>query len=418
MSEFIFILTAIFGLGWCIFIILLIVGLKRLKLLEGTASPTVSILVAARNEGLTIGSCLDALTRQNYPPELYEIIIIDDNSTDNTAQVVASYITKHPNIRLVQSGEPLNENHTHLKIDKQEQYYIEQVIKVNDESLSPKKRAILTGIMSSKGELILTTDADCIPPGGWVKSMANQFALNISAVVGYSPITKIRTDENRNNSGLESNSAPKFLSKLTLAVSRFDAFVNGIVSAGTIGIGIPTTATGRNFAYRRKYFWEVGGFGKQGVGVSGDDDLLLQRIASSKGKVIFSLDPNSFVPSLGQPTLFKWWQMKRRHLSAGKRYNTKMIITSSILYSFNLGLTICFILCLVGSFNWLNLLSLWLVKAFFDGLALKIGAIILREQSWRLCWLFGEFLSIFAITLLVPASLIGKIDWRGRKLKS
>ncbi|MBM3325572.1 MAG: glycosyltransferase [Calditrichaeota bacterium] len=425
MPELVFILTASFGVVWCLFVIGLAVGLQRLKPAEGASSPSVSVLVAARNEEKDIGRCLDALSKQNYPLELLEIIVIDDDSTDRTTEIVLSFSAQHPNIRLLKSGAAADIAVNRRGITAEPEGAVNQGRLTADLYLAPKKRALLTGIAFSQSEIILATDADCVPPHGWVRRIARQFEPEVAAVVGYSPIMQNVECRMQNaecgvqdDKDLEQRSfLARMFANLTSTTAHFDAFVNGIIAAGTIGLGVPTTAAGRNFAYRRKSFLTVQGFGASGAGASGDDDLLLQRLAIYTGKILFSTDPATFVPAAAPSSLTAWWRMKRRHLSAGRRYSSEMIVVSTLLYSFNLGLTICFILSLIGYLGWLNLSLLWAVKILIDGWTIKRGAAILTEPRWFVSWLAAELISPILFTMLVPFALVGKVHWKGRILK-
>ena len=199
------------------------------------------------------------------------------------------------------------------------------------------------------------------------------------------------------------------------SLGHFDSLVNATVSAGCIGLGFPSTAVGRNFAFRRAAWEKVGGYP---AGASGDDDLLVQRIAAQGGKVVFASDPATFVLAQAPATFSQWWRMKRRHLSAGKRYQPGWMLLASALYLFNLGLLLTAGMTICGALEWWKLLLLWGVKATADGLTLMMGAKLLREpaRAWLPAWLVGELASPFVFTILVPAAMMGRVRWKGRTL--
>lgn len=391
LTDLFLILQLLLGALWCAVVGALMLGLTRLRKERGEAEPSVSVIVAARNEERLIGRCLEAVARQDYPTERWEAIIVNDGSTDRTAEIVNDFAQEHPSFRLL-TAPPL------------------------PPGVAPKKNALLAGIATTTGEVILTTDADCVPGPGWVSGIARLFESGVAAVVGYAPVEDQLsigkpdpTTDNQHQT--TSNREP------TTSLARFDSFINGVVAAGTVGLGLPTTAFGANFAYRRSAFEAVGGFGGSAAGASGDDDLLLQRIAAYGGIVRFASDPASFVPTRGPETLTKWLRMKRRHLSAGVRYGRGMVVLSALLYAFNAGLVALLVMAALGMVSAAWPVCLWLAKAAADGWTLRGAASLLRHEGWVDSWLIGELLAPFAIGFLLPFTLFGKVVWKERVLK-
>jgi len=369
IAEVSIIISIATGLIWALTVLALAFGFRRLKSTTTDSCPTVTVLVAARNEEQSIAACLDALIAQDYPSDLLEIVVINDRSTDRTAEIVTEY-EKH-GVRLIEADPPSGK-------------------------IAPKKNALMTGIRQTSGDIIITTDADCTPPKGWIGGIVKQFSPDVDAVVGFSPL---------HGDGLVG------------AICRFDGFINAVVSAGTIGLNYPTTAVGRNFAYRRSAWENAEGFGDTAEGASGDDDLLLQRISAKGGKVAFSTDPDTFVPATSQNSISDWLRMKRRHLSAGTRYKTDMIALSNSLYLFNLMLLVCLYLTLTGQLAGWTTASFWGTKALFDYITLSSGAQKLNVVNWQLSWLIGEIISPILIVAVVPLSLIGRVTRKDRELK-
>ena len=370
--DIIFWLTLSTGAVWVVSVLALAAGLGRLRRFESDSKPSVSVLIAARNEEKNIGKCLSALGRQDYPEELREIIVIDDSSTDRTGEIAAGFTDTISGLRVLQAG-------------------------AVPDGVAPKKNALIKGIEASNGEIILTTDADCEPPSGWISGIISCFEPEIDAVVGFSPITG---------------------KGVTGALCKFDSLANAVISAGTLGLGIPGSAVGRNFAYRRTAWNDVGGFGSSASGASGDDDLLLQRIGAAGGRIAFATDPGSFVPAKGKESLSDWLSMKRRHFSAGKRYKPDLILFSGLLYLFNPALIVGTVLAAVGSIDWQTIIAIWGAKIAVDGLTLSRGARLFRQRGWVFAWLIGEFVSPLLFTLLIPSSMFGRITWKDRSLKT
>ena len=144
MSETFIVISFLYFL----FIILLAAGLLSLKKHQSTSLHSVSIIVPARNEEKRIEECLQHLLKQNHPD--YEIIVINDRSEDKTRNIIKTYSDSYDNVHLID-------------------------IKEVPCGFSPKKFAITKGIETAKGEIILTTDADCRPPETWASAIASHF---------------------------------------------------------------------------------------------------------------------------------------------------------------------------------------------------------------------------------------------------
>lgn len=349
------------------------IGLNRLDhSTQESSTQTVSVIVAARNEADNIHLTLNALSQQIYPSPYSEFILVDDNSTDNTLDISTKFINLIPNSKIIKAETPT-------------------------QGVSPKKSALSKGISESINEIILLTDADCEPSKFWIQGIVNEFEPDVSAVVGFSPLT---------GTGIIGS------------ICRLDSLVNAAVAAGTIGMSNPVTSTGRNFAYRKSVWDSLGGFGDLNSAASGDDDLLLQKISSYNGKVRFCLNPETFVKSKGKQSLQAWWNMKRRHISAGKRYKPMFVIVSSVLYFSQLFIIIALSLSIAGVLSPFSIILIWGAKVFFDWITLHKAAYLLKVKNWLLSFLIAEVITPFLFTVLVPAALFRKIGWKGRKLSS
>ena len=161
----IFILCAALLLFYVTVLFKLTLGLRRLCNGTNRVEYNVSIIVAARNEEKNIENCLKALINQNYPADKFEIIIVDDRSTDATATIVGKFQSAYSNINLIQVEEFKND-------------------------IAPKKHALSTGISHAQGEILLFTDADCIPGPNWIKSIISYYEPDVGLVAGFSPLDR------------------------------------------------------------------------------------------------------------------------------------------------------------------------------------------------------------------------------------
>ena len=275
----------------CIYFILLFlitVGISRLTSSDPGDELSISIIVAARNEESRIKSCLESLTQLNYPKDKFEVIVVDDQSTDNTAKLIGSYSANHPNWHLIS-------------------------IEKKSRQLRGKKNALQKGISMAKGDIIFTTDADCIVPPNWLSIMSGYFKSGVSMVLGYSPL-------------INSN-------KIYFRLLQFDNLFSGIVAAATAKLGYPFTSVGRNLAYRRDAYEDVGGFLSLKKFKSGDDIHLTGRFRhTNNGKIDYCAQPGSFVKTQIPSTLSEVIQQQIRKNSKTFQLSGGSIIAMIILF--------------------------------------------------------------------------------------
>ncbi|RKY88379.1 hypothetical protein DRQ09_02950, partial [candidate division KSB1 bacterium] len=299
MNELLVILSSTYFLT----VILLLHGLLKLKKCKCNSLYKVSVIVPARNEENNIDDCVKHLINQDYPD--FEIIIVNDRSEDRTELFARKYSQKFDNIHLIN-------------------------IKDIPSEFSPKKFAIKSGIEASNGEIILTTDADCRPPKTWISSITKHFDKKISLVIGFSPVL------------LKKNS-----SSILSGILYIDSLSLAGVSAGSISLNFPLTCSGRNLAYRKNIFFEVHGFEGIEKAISGDDDLLLHKIAKiEKFNIRYATEKESRVPSFIDFNFSKFFSQRIRHASKFKLHPNRVKIFSAIIYLFNFALIASFILYL------------------------------------------------------------------------
>ena len=241
--------------------------LRRPRPARSDQQPFVSIVVAARNEEAYIGACIASLSDQTYPADRYEIIVVDDDSTDTTRDVIKEYA----GVRCLAPSPEF-------------------------EAFAAKKRPMATGIDAAQGEIILTTDADCTAPTTWVESIVSSFGPDTDVVVGYSKIARVSDD-------------------LVHRFQSFDFFTLLSAAAGAIRIGRAWAATGQNLAYRRRMFVQVGGFSTISARPSGDDVLLLQLFRRAGAAVSFCAEEGGHITTWRSETLSGLTNQRRRWAS-------------------------------------------------------------------------------------------------------
>ena len=280
--------TAAYAAG----ILFIAFGLLKLKPSQNKRLYDISVVVAARNEEKHIGDVLTALIGQDYPKERYEIIVVDDASTDRTAQIVAQFEKDSPSTRI---------RLLHAK-DRQR-------------VASPKKNALHLGISRATGEIIALTDADCRPPATWLRTLVACFEPEVGLVIGFSPYE-----------------LPKLKSPFDYFLA-LDALALATIAAGTTALGFPATCNGRNLSYRKSVYQQVGGFDKISRFVSGDDDLFLRLVVNrTSWRVHYAMDSRIVVPTYLLDSGAKFFHQRIRHASKGFHYGIKMTFTLSALF--------------------------------------------------------------------------------------
>jgi biofilm PGA synthesis N-glycosyltransferase PgaC len=275
-------LGAVFWLRW---------GLSRARAGTSPKTPAVSVVVAARNEEEQIIACLDALRQQEYPGGI-EVIVVNDRSKDRTAALVLEAAREWPELKLVDA--PLE-----LRFS------------------CPKKSALAAGIEQSSANLLLFTDADCQPPSSWVRSTVAQFEPEVGLVAGYAYFQQ-----------------PQLLRHKLLAL---DNLAVGALGAGSFGMGVALSATGRNLAYRRAVYDEVGGFTRIGHLMGGDDVYFARLVRRCTAwKIRFNRSPEAAVTNALPPR--RWGeilQQKLRHAGKAGHYRGAAKLLGSVIYLFH-----------------------------------------------------------------------------------
>lgn len=276
----------------------------------------VSIVICAKNEAKNLEEFLPKILEQDYPT--YEVIVVNDCSTDNTEDVLNSFKEKYSHLRT-----------TFLK--EQERF------------THGKKLALTVGIKAAQFEWLLLTDADCVPVSDqWIKTMARNFIQKKSIVIGYGGFFTTKG----------------FFNKILRCETVFIA----LLYFSAARIKIPYMGVGRNLAYRKSLFFTNKGFASHAKLLSGDDDLFVNETATSNN-VEIETHPNSFTRSYPKKKISEWIDQKRRHLTTFYRYKSKHkfylgaeIISRVIFY------TLFFVLLTTNKTNYQIVLYLFMFR--------------------------------------------------------
>jgi poly-beta-1,6-N-acetyl-D-glucosamine synthase len=236
-------------------------------------SDPVSVVICARNEAENLDQYLPLILTQDYPD--YEVIVVNDCSTDDTEVVLKKYMAQYQNLRT-------------------------SLIKEDKKFSHGKKLAVTIGIKAAKNEKLVFIDADCKPESNqWLKQMTEPFSDKISIVLGYGGYF----------------SQPGILNKYI----RYDTLMIALQYFSFALCRIPYMGVGRNLAYKRSLFYSGNGFASHFHLASGDDDLFVNENATKiNTAIVFS--PESHTRSTPKQSFDRWLFQKKRHFSTSKLY--------------------------------------------------------------------------------------------------
>lgn len=336
------------------------------------SSLLISVLVPARNEEQKIGILLAALSGQSLPPENYEVIVIDDYSTDDTAAEVKK--SNLPNLKLIQPAAG-------------SQY-------------SSKKKAIEAGVHQAKGVLIVTTDADCVPSPNWLQTISD-FYIEKGAAFIAAPVKFFH-----DNSWLQYFQALDFMT------------LQGITAA-SVGSGFHTMCNGANLAYEKKSFLDVNGFDGIDKVATGDDMLLMYKIWKKEpGRVHYLKSTDAIVQTSPMPGFKEFIMQRKRWASKTLVYDDHRIIAVlGFVYLFNFLFLVLILMAIIHPVYWWLVAGYWISKTLVEYLFVFEVARFYREEKLMRYFFLFQPLHIFYTVFIGLISQLGQYEWKGRKTK-
>lgn len=335
-----------------------------------TPQTNISIIIPARNEEENIGSLLEALQQQTYPKELLEIIVVDDHSTDKTADIVRQF----PSVKLL--------------------------LLQQDNINSYKKKAIETGIAAATGELIVTTDADCIPPANWLQTIASFKEEKKSVFIAAPAVINCNAS-------------------LVQLFQAMDFMVLQGITAAVVEKKKMAMCNGANLAYERKVFRDVNGFSGIDHIASGDDMLLMHKIWKKyPDRIHYLKSKEAIVSTKPEKSWRAFFNQRVRWASKARSYDDKRIFPVLLLvYLFNLSFLVLFVAGFFCSTCWLTLVGLWVAKTIVEFPFFISLSTFFNKQWANKLFFFFQPLHIFYIIFSGLFSQFGKYEWKGRKVK-
>ena len=330
----------------------------------------ISVIIAARNEQENIRKLLESIQAQTYSPDLFEVIVVDDHSTDNTAAIVNEFSF----VKLIK-----------LQFDKINSY---------------KKKAIETGIGAASGDLIVVTDADCTVQPDWLKTIAS-FKENSKAVF-IAPPVKIQNN-----------------STLLQTFQSLDFMVLQGITAASVQRKIHNMCNGANLAYERKVFFEVNGFAGIDHIASGDDMLLMQKIATRfPEKLSYLLSKEAIVTTQPARSWKEFFHQRVRWASKATNYNDVKIFSALFLvYFFNCALLALLIAGFWMMKLWIGFLAILIAKIIVELIFISPVARFFDQQKLIKLFPFYQPLHILYTVVAGWFGTFGSFEWKGRKVK-
>jgi len=357
------------------------------KKLTENELPYVSIIIAARNEEKNIGNCLQSIINQTYPQNKFEVIVTDDHSTDTTVSIINGF--QKENIRVINLSDFLEKE------------------KIN----SYKKKSIETSLKFAKGELIVTTDADCVAPERWIETLVALYKEKNPVFVAL-PVTFPSPLGEKAGAG-------RFGVRLLKIFQSLDFMTLQGITGASVYEKFHSMCNGANLFYKKDVFYEVNGFEGIDTIASGDDMLLMHKIQERyPDKIMFLKSRDVIMETQPASTLKDFLNQRIRWASKADKYTDKKITAVLMLVYF---LNAWILILGISSFFSHKSFYLFLIAI---GIKISVELFFLYPVSkffgkQKLLWWFIPAQPFHILYTLVAGWLgkFGSYRWKGRKIK-
>jgi len=362
---------------------MLLYGWKKIPEFTSEKSPGVirfSIIVPFRNEAENLPVLLRSLTEINYPKTKFEILLVNDESEDNSVEIIKEFQEKHSEFSV-------------------------KLLENNRVSNSPKKDAITKAINSANFEYILTTDADCQVPKNWLNTYSD-YVLETANKLIAGPVALI-----------------PFLSKIKQK-SKFKNFEALDVlslqasTAGAFGIEKAFMCNGANLCYEKDTFFKVSGFSGNDKIASGDDVFLLQKFYQEHYKIGFLKSQEAIVYTRPQNNLGDLVSQRIRWASKAPAYKSLFAkFTGITVLLMNLSLVVAAILVFFQVLPYQPILIIFLIKFNLDFILIYSSAKFFQQEYVLRSYFWSSIFYPFFSTYVAVKSLFSGFSWKGRQFK-
>jgi len=319
----------------------------------------ISIIIAVKNEENNIQPLVESLKNLEWQQDNFEVIFIDDNSTDKTMKEIEKSINGLKN---------------------------HKIISLSEFEIGGKRNALTKGIESAQFENIVITDADCRPEPNWLNLYSKKFNEKFDFIFGIAPFKQDNFLVNR--------------------IACFENLRSSILTFSFAGLGLPYSAAARNIGFTKNAFEKVGGYSKTKQTLSGDDDLLLREAVKNKLKIGTVTDRGSYVYSETKKTFKGYLNQKARHTQTSLHYLVKHKLFLALWHLMNL-FSLLSVLLMIYNPLWGVLFA---TKLFVD---LSVVKIIERKFGYS----FNLFDIIFLQIIYELLLILNFINARFLKIK-
>lgn len=346
---------------------------RQNKLPISSVQNSFSIVISARNEAGFISQCLKSITNQNYDANQFEIIVINDHSTDDTLDIIHRFKIQ---------------NSISMHRDK-----ISIIDLADFDKIDNKKQAITKGIELAKFDYIILTDADCIRGNNWLKTI-NQF-INISeAKMVYAPVE--------------------------FAAKNVFEKLQALEFAGLVGVGaaamelkFPNMCSAANLIFEKKVFFEVNGYEDNMHVISGDDEFLMHKIFKKyPNQVQFLHQKEAIVLTGANGTLNQLTEQRKRWVSKSTKYENRYITFILVMaYFYNISMVVNLFIDWHLAFNQI------IFKMIIEGIFLVTILKLFGKTKLTLLLPLAEIFHVLYVIIIGIWANFGTYNWKGRTHK-
>ncbi len=332
-------------------------------------TPFVSVIVPARNEENNIAHCVRSIAASDYPSERFEIIVVNDRSSDRTGEVLSELQKEVPNLII------------HNTTDDR-----------SNTNLQGKPRAVHQGVMRSQGEFVLMTDADCTVPPTWISAIAHTFQNpRVGLIASYTLAKGARIFDH---------------------LQMHEWLINNTMASAGVGLGQPLGCFGNNLSVRRSVYEALGGY--PNIRFSLTEDLaLLQAVTRAGQAVRYICASETQITTLPCPDVAAFVKQHHRWVNGGKALGWRaavFVITSVAMW---LGIVVAIVL---GAWK---LLALLLSVRVLADMALTIPTYAELRMKWSFLWMPLLEPFFLLVELMTPfLGLKSRVEWKGQILKN
>ncbi len=357
----------------------LIFGWNRVAVFQLQQLPSTiqfSVIIPFRNESENLPTLLYSLSALKYPKDLFEILLVNDESEDDSKAICLDFQQKHPELQI-------------------------RILDNNRRSNSPKKDAILTAIENSGFEYIITTDADCEVPLYWLQSF-NEKIIESSTKLIAGPV------------GFQDSNSKSFLAKF----EELDFMSLQAAGAGAFGIKNAFMCNGANLCYNKTAFLDAEGFQGNDHISSGDDVFLLQKFQEKKFSIAYLKSPEVEVLTRHQKDLKSLISQRLRWASKSSSYTSSFArFTGVTVLLMNFFLAMSILLSFTGILSYKAILFSFFIKFYLDLMLIFKWSNFFKKNNVLKHYIWCSLLYPFFTSYIAITSMFSGFEWKGRSFK-